>query len=157
MKMSLHVRETFLLLVLAITPCFAQAGFLLDAKTAKLVDCGDILAYASRYYLMMNNEGLARSLIQEYSMAQTALLAKYYVNGVVADDRIAAFKSHERANYLYLDTNQNKIPSLVNNCRPIINQAANQPSVRDITMWGKNFYEMVELMSAKIRAQYGLR
>ena len=132
------------------------AEFALDAQTEKLVDCGDVMAYASRYYLMMNNEGMARNLIQEFSKAQVALLVKNNVNGVVTGDRIAAFKSRQKSNKAYLDSNQNNMASIVNSCQPIISRAANDPSVINTKMWGKNYYELVGDMSSSIRSQYGL-
>lgn len=153
--MHLFIR-VIVLATLAAFPWKARANYVLDATTAKLVDCGDVMAYAANYALMANNEGQARVFFFQYARALVALFAKNYDNGVISGERTVIWKARTPIIKRYLDANQADLSNMVNACYPIIQQAVDEPIVRSSRMWGKNFTEMVELMAAKSRSQYGL-
>ncbi len=146
-----------LLSTLIIIPLAAQAEYIVDTTTAKLTDCGDVMAYAANFALTTNNEGQARYFIFQHARAVAALFAKNYVNGVISGERTEAWKARSPATKRYLDAKQSNLSKMVNTCYPIIQSAVDEPVVRSSNMWGKDFTEMVEFMAAKSRSQYGLR
>ena len=154
MRLFIHV---IAISIVAVSPWTARADYALDAGTAELVDCGVVMAYAGNYALMTNNERQARVYFYQHARATVALFAKNYVNGVVSGERTAAWEARAPAAKYYLDKHQANLFIIVNRCYPIIQQAVNEPIVRYSRMWGKDFTEMVELMAAKTRSQYGLR
>ena len=145
------------LLILTGFPWTAHAEYVLDAKTAKLVDCGDVMAYAGNYALMTNNEGQARVFFFQEARALAALFAKNYENGVISGERTALWKARRPATMRHLDANQATLSNTINGCYPIIQQAVDEPIVRSSNMWGKNFTEIVENLATKLRGVYGLR
>lgn len=153
MRLFFHL---IVLSILTVSSWTARAEYVLDAKTAKLVDCGEIMAYAANYALMTNNEGQARVFFFQFARASVALFAENYENGVVSGERIEAWKARSPVTKRNLDANQATLSNMVNGCYPIIQQAVDEPIVRSSRMWGKNFTEMVEVMAAESRALYGL-
>jgi hypothetical protein len=137
-------------------PVFANAAYVVDARTGKLSDCGDTMAYAANFALMENNPGQAKVFIFQHARAVTALLAQNYDNGIVSGERTAAWKARGPALKQYLDTHQNELPNIVNNCYSVIQQAVNDPKIQGIKMWNKSFTDLVSEMAAKTRAMYGL-
>lgn len=154
--MSFFIRG-IAILILAVGSCTVHAEYALDSPTAKLVDCGDVMAYAANFALMANNEGQARVFFHQHARAVAALFAKNYVNGVIPGERTESWKARSPATKRYLDANQATLSNVVNGCYPIIQNAVDEPKVRTRKMWGMDFPEFVESMAAKTRAQYGLR
>jgi len=151
-----HFIGLLLLICLSFVSSVARAEYVVDGRTAKLADCGDVMAYAANYALMTNNEGQARVFFFQHARALAALFAKNYDNGVISGERTSAWKARGPATKRYLDANQESLSTTINGCYPVIQQAVDEPIVRDSKMWGKSFAEIVETLAAKTRAQYGL-
>jgi len=104
----------------------AYCGYIADAKTARLADCGLTMAYTANLALARNNPGQARLYIHQYSRAFTALFAQNYRDGIVSGEKMEAWKSRSSATKQYLDENHTALASIVDSCLKVIQQAVEE-------------------------------
>jgi len=138
-----------------ITACSnPQNDFVLDETSRELAYCVDVFAYATNYSLINNNEGAAKVMVFQQARATVAVMFMNIVNDRVPADRMKAITLAGRGAKPYLDANPEKLGGLIDGCTSITTDAARLQ--RNSRLWGKDFYQAVEEIAARLRAAIGL-
>jgi hypothetical protein len=157
-QLSLALRYSLALAVFVLLSLTqpATADFVIDDESKRLAFCGHTFAYAANAFLLQNNEGAAKVMLLQQARAQTSLFSLHYLSGKIAGDRVAAFKTEGRKAKPFFDAYPSRLTEEVDDCVTFTNIIASQQSKKNIQMWGKSFYQLVEELAAKGRGSLGI-
>lgn len=129
---------------------------ILDDISVNLAECEGVFAYGVNRYVMESNEGAAKVMALQMARTSTALMANNYEDGVVADYKIRAFKDERRKVKPILDNHPELLASEINACMNYVNEIFRTTNVTKVRMWNTEFFDVVEQMAKKIRADVGI-